>query len=122
MTNLPPDPPQIIRTSRGLTISGLRITLYDVMDHLLAGRPRHLILNWLPLTKPQLEAALAYIDQNRTEVETEYQQILQTAAENRRYWEEKNQDRLAKISQKTPQANRQELWQKLQAQKAQHAH
>ena len=39
----------IIRTERGLTIAGTRITLYDVMDHLVAGWTPKLILNWLPL-------------------------------------------------------------------------
>ena len=48
---------------------------------------------------------------NMPDTQNRKAQILQTAAENRRYWEEKNQERLAKISQKTPQTNRQELWQ-----------
>lgn len=38
--------PQVIRTERGLTISGTRITLYDVLGYLHAGwsneRARHL--------------------------------------------------------------------------------
>ena len=29
--------PQVIRTERGLTISGMRITLYDVIGYLRAG-------------------------------------------------------------------------------------
>ena len=31
--------PKIIRTERGLTISGTRITLYDVMDYVTAQYP-----------------------------------------------------------------------------------
>ena len=81
MATVSNEQPTIIRTARGLTISGTRITIYDVMDHLVAGRPLKLILNWLPLTEAQLEAALAYIEANRAEVEAEYQEVLKTAAE-----------------------------------------
>ena len=35
--------PAIIRTERGLTIAGTRITLYDVMDYLKAQYPPKLI-------------------------------------------------------------------------------
>ena len=55
------------------------------MDHLIAGRPPELVLNWLPLTKKQLESALSYIETNRTEVESEYQEVLKTAEEVRQY-------------------------------------
>lgn len=50
----------IITTERGLMIAGTRITVYDVMDNLGAGRWPKLILNWLPLTPKQLESALFY--------------------------------------------------------------
>ena len=49
----------IVRTERGLTIQGTRVTIYDVMDHLVSGRPPKFILNWLPLTEKQLEEALS---------------------------------------------------------------
>jgi uncharacterized protein (DUF433 family) len=84
------DQTTIVRTERGLTIARTRITLYDVMDYLVAGRPREFILNWLPLTEEQLDAALVYIEKNRDEVEAEYQEVLATAEEIRQYWEEKN--------------------------------
>jgi hypothetical protein len=35
--------PAITRTERGLTISGTRITLYQIMDYIHANYPRHLI-------------------------------------------------------------------------------
>lgn len=38
----------IIRTERGLTIAGTRITLYDVMDYLTSGWFPQLIQDWLP--------------------------------------------------------------------------
>jgi uncharacterized protein (DUF433 family) len=108
----------IIRTDRGLTIVGTRITLYDVMDHLKAGWTPKLILNWLPLSEAQLEAAIAYIDANQAEVEVEYQAVLQSAEELRRYWEDKNRDRLAQIAKMPPKPGQEEVREKLQAWKA----
>ena len=80
----------IIRTERGLTISGTRITLYDVMDYLKAQYPSKLIREKLGLNDEQIRLALEYIDTHRAEVEAEYQECLQTAAEIRQYWEERN--------------------------------
>jgi uncharacterized protein (DUF433 family) len=99
----------IIRTERGLTIAGTRITLYDVMDHLTAGWTSKLILNWLPLTEEQLNAALSYIDANRTEVEAEYQAVLQATQEMRKYWEDKNRERLAQIAKLPPKPGQEEI-------------
>jgi uncharacterized protein (DUF433 family) len=110
--------PVIIRTERGLTISGTRITIYDVMDHLAAGWTPKLIRNWLPLTEEQLNAALSYIDANRTEVEAEYQTVLQATQEMREYWEEKNRERLAQIAKIPPKPGQEEIHAKLQAWKA----
>ena len=81
--------PSIIHTERGLTISGTRITLYDVMDYLTAGWPPNLIKHWLPLTESQLNQALNYIENNRSEVEAEYQKMLRETEELRQYYEEK---------------------------------
>jgi uncharacterized protein (DUF433 family) len=108
----------IIRTERGLTIAGTRITLYDVMDHLAAGWPPKLILNWLPLTEEQLNEALSYIDTNRAAVEAEYQTVLQATQEMREYWEDKNRERLAQIAKLPPKPGQEEVYAKLQAWKA----
>lgn len=108
----------IIRTERGLTISGTRITLYDLMDHLAAGWAPKLILNWLPLTEEQLDAALSYIDANRTEVQAEYQTVLQATQEIREYWEDKNRQRLAQIVKLPPKPGQEEVYAKLRAWKA----
>lgn len=110
----------VIRTERGLTIAGTRITLYDVMDYLIAGREPRLILNWLPLTEAQLNAALSYIEANRVEVEAEYQEVLETAEKIRQYWEDQNREHFARISSLPPKPGQEALWAKLQAQKAQH--
>lgn len=108
----------IIRTERGLAIAGTRITLYDVMDHLAAGWTPKLILNWLPLTEEQLNAAISYIDSNRAEVEAEYQTVLQATQEMREYWEGKNRERLAQIATMPPKSGQEEVYAKLQAWKA----
>lgn len=121
MATVSNEKPSIIRTEQGLTISDTRITIYDVMDHLVAGRPLTLILNWLPLTETQLETALAYINANRAEVEAEYQEVLKTADEIRQYWEKRNRERFARIAALPPQPGQEALWEKLQTQKARHA-
>lgn len=108
----------IICTERELTIAGTRITIYDVMDHLVAGWTPKLIRNWLPLTEKQLNAALSYIDANRSEVEAEYQTVLQETQERREYWEDKNRERLAQIAKMPPKPGQEEIHAKLQAWKA----
>jgi uncharacterized protein (DUF433 family) len=108
----------IIRTERGLTIAGTRITLYDVMDHLEAGWAPKLILNWLPMTEGQLNAALSYIAANRTAVEAEYQTVLQETQERRKYWEDRYRERLAQIAKLPPKPGQEEIYAKLQAWKA----
>lgn len=109
----------VIRTERGLTIAGTRITLYDVMDHLKAGWTPKLILNWLPVTAAQLNEALAYIQANREQVEAEYQAILQENQEVQAYWADKNRERLAEIENVSPKPSHEEAYAKLKAWKAQ---
>jgi uncharacterized protein (DUF433 family) len=108
----------IIRTERGLTISGTRITLYDVMDYRKAQYPSKLIREKLGLNDEQIRLALEYIDTHRAEVEAEYQECLQTAAEIRQYWEERNRERFAKIAAMSPKPGQEALRAKLQAWKA----
>ena len=111
----------IVRTERGLTIAGTRITLYDVMDYLVAQYPPKFIRSLFNLTEEQIRVALSYIETNRTEVEAEYQLVLKQAEENRRYWEERNREHFARISLMPPKPGREALWAKLQEQKARHA-
>ena len=112
------NPTAIVRTERGLSISGTRITLYDVMDYLLAQYPPTLIRSLLNLTEEQIHAALSYIEANRAEVEAEYQLVLQQAEESRRYWEERNREHFARIAAMPPKPGREALRAKLRAQKA----
>jgi uncharacterized protein (DUF433 family) len=108
----------IIRTERGLTISGTRLTLYDVMDFLKAEYSPKLIRNRFNLTDDQMNAAISYIETNRDRLETEYQQVLQTRAEIRSYWEERNRERFDRIAMMPHKPGQEALWAKLEEQKA----
>jgi uncharacterized protein (DUF433 family) len=108
----------VIRTSRGLTIAGTRITLYSVMDYVTADWPPELIKDWLNLTDKQIKDVMDYIENHREEVESEYQIVLQQAEENRKYWEERNRERFAQIAAMPPKPGQEEIWAKLQERKA----
>jgi uncharacterized protein (DUF433 family) len=110
--------PAIVRTERGLTISGTRITVYDVMEHLKAGWAPKLICHWLPLTEEELDVVLSYIEANRAEVEAEYQAVSQATHEMREYWDNKNRARFAQIARLPPKPGQEEIYAKLQAWKA----
>lgn len=53
---------KIIRTERGLTITGTRTSIYDVIDLLKADYPPKLIRDTFNLTDAQINAALSYRD------------------------------------------------------------
>lgn len=120
MTPAPDQNPTIIRTERGLTISGTRITLYDVMDYIKAQYPPKFIRSLFDLTEAQINTALAYIEMNRAEVEAEYQIVLKQAAESRQYWEERNREHFARVAAMQPKPGREALRAKLREQKARH--
>jgi len=52
--------PTVIRTSRGLSIAGTRITLYSLLDYLHAGWPSHLIRDEFNLTDHQMTEVMQY--------------------------------------------------------------
>jgi uncharacterized protein (DUF433 family) len=119
MTTLSSEKTFIIRTERGLTIAGTRITLYDVIDLVNAQYPPKLIRDKFNLTDEQISAALSYIEANHAQVEAEYQEVLQTREEIYQYWEERNREHFAKIAAKPRKPEKQTLWEKLEKQKAQ---
>ena len=94
--------PTVVRTERGLSIRGTRITLFDIMDHLKQDWPRKLIRDWFDLTDEQIDGVLEYIAEHRDAVEEEYRQVLRQAEEIRRYWEERNRERFAEIAAMPP--------------------
>ncbi len=107
----------IIRTERGLTIEGTRITLYDVMDY-CRDYPVRFICGLFDLTEAQVTGAIEYIQLHRDSVEAEYQQVLKDAEELRQYYELKNRDRIAQISAMPPKPGQEALYAKLRAEKA----
>lgn len=108
----------IIRTERGLTISGTRITLYDVMDYVTEQYPPKFIRAMLSLTDEQVNSALSYIDTHRAEVEAEYQVVLKEAEELRQYYEEQNRTLIAHIASKPPKPGTEAIRAKLRAERA----
>jgi len=108
----------IIRTERGLTIAGTRVTLYDVMDYVIAQYPSEFIQGLFELTEEQIDAAMAYIESNRAEVEAEYQQVLREAEALRQYYESQNRERVAQIAKQAPKPGTEAAWEKLQATRA----
>lgn len=115
MTTVANEHPTMIRTERGLSIAGTRITVYDVMEYVTAEWPPQLIRARLDLTDQQMTDVMSYIDLHRAEVEAEYQTVLQTAQEIRRYWEERNRERLAQIAAQPPKPGQEAIRKKLQA-------
>jgi uncharacterized protein (DUF433 family) len=120
MTSVSNGQTSIIRTERGLTISGTRITLYDVMDYLAAQYPTPFIRDLFDLSEKQISDALAYIEANRAEVEVEYQKVVKDSDELRLYYEEQNRERVARIATLPPPPGLEAAWEKLQASKARH--
>ena len=108
----------VIRTERGLTIAGTRITLYSVMDYVKADWPTELIKNWMNITDEQITGVMDYIEAHREEVEAEYEIVLQQAEEIRQYWEERNRERFAQIAAMPPKPGQEEIRAKLRARKA----
>ena len=118
MTSISDEKTAIVRTERGLSIAGTRITLYDIMDYVTAQYPPKFIGGLFDLTEEQINAALAYIEANRADVEAEYQMVLKEAEELRLYYEEKNRDLIARIAAQPPKPGTEAAWEKLRAAKA----
>ena len=118
MTSRSDEQTAIIRTERGLTIAGTRITIYDIMDYVTAQYPPKFIRGLFDLTEEQINAALAYIEANCATVEAEYQMVLKEAEELRLYYEEKNRDLIARIAAQPPKPGEEAIRAKLQAAKA----
>ena len=118
MTDIVVPPSTIVRTSRGLSIAGRRLTLYSMMDYLRAGWPPHLIRDEFNLTDKQINDVMEYITAHRDQVEQEYKMVLQQAEENRRYWETRNRERFERMAQTPPPQDQEQLRAKLQVIKA----
>ncbi|WP_204106659.1 MULTISPECIES: DUF433 domain-containing protein [Spirulina sp. CCY15215] len=105
----------IARTERGLAIAGTRITLYDIMDYVIAQYPPKFIQALFNLTNEQIDAALSYIEKHRPEVETEYKTILKEAEELKQYWQERNRELFERIAAQPPKPGTEKARAKLKA-------
>lgn len=90
--------PTVIRTERGLTVDGTRLTLYTLIDHLKMGWPPKLIQDWFDLTDQQMNDVLTYIAAHQEEVEAEYRQVLERNAEDECYWREYNREYITHVA------------------------
>ena len=86
----------VVRTEAGLTVKGSRLTLYYILDGIKAGTSLKDIRDMYELTDEETLDILDYIHLNKEAVESEYQQVLKTADENQKYWEERNRELAAK--------------------------
>jgi uncharacterized protein (DUF433 family) len=109
----------VVRTDRGLSVDGTRITLYSIMDYVKAGWPAKLIRDRFDLTDKQVSDVLEYIRTHTRDVEAEYELVLKQAQEDRRYWEARNRERFAQIDAMGPPPGKEELWKKIQNKKQQ---
>ena len=107
--------PTVVRTDRGLSISGTRITLYQIMDYLKADRPAEMIRDDFRLTIKQIAEIMQYIEIHKSEVEAEYQQVIRDSEEERQYWEERNRERMAMIAQMPPKPGQEKIRAKLRS-------
>ena len=89
----------IIRTELGLTVKGTRLTLYYIIDELKKNNSLKNIRDIYELTDQEMLDILDYIHLHKDEVEQEYQQIVKSSEENKKYWETKNQDLMSKTYQ-----------------------
>lgn len=106
--------PTIVRTERGLTIGGTRLTLYMIMEFLKIGYSWDEIQNEFRLTFRQIDEIKEYLETHCEEAENEYEQVRLLAESNRRHWEERNRERFDQIAKKQPKPERLEIWRKLQ--------
>jgi uncharacterized protein (DUF433 family) len=90
--------PTVVRTSRGLTVGGTRLTLYQLMDHFKAGHTDELVQEWYSLTPEQVADIHRYIAEHENEVEAEYEAVLKSAEAERQYWQERNRERFEQIA------------------------
>ncbi len=113
--------PAVVRTGRGLSVAGTRITLYQIMDYVKANEPPEVIRDHFRLTIRQTDAVMAYIRTHYDEVDAEYQEILAKAEEIRQYWSERNKKRFAEIASLPRKPEHKEIWEKLDRWKAEAA-
>jgi uncharacterized protein (DUF433 family) len=71
------DEETIIDRGRGPELAGTRVTVYLIMDFLRYNYSASEIARELAITTQQVRAALDYIEEHRTQVETDYERVLE---------------------------------------------
>ena len=89
----------VVRTERGLTVNGTRLTLYSILDEMKNDNSLKNVRDIYELTDAEMLDILDYIHLHKKEVEEEYQEVLRDAEETRKYWEERNREHFAKTYQ-----------------------
>ena len=82
----------VIRTQNGLTVNRTRLNLYHIMDEMQGKNSLKNVRDIYELTDEEMLDILDYIHLNKEEFEKEYQSILRSAEENKKYWEERNKE------------------------------
>lgn len=108
----------VVKTERGLSVAGTRITLYQIIDCIKDDWSPSLIRKWLDISDKQIADVMEYISVHRDEIEAEYQSVLREAEENRKYWEDYNKERFAHIASLPPKPGREAVRLKILAKKA----
>jgi len=98
---LPRENRTIIRTPRGLSVKGSRLTLYSIMDGIRENNSLKNVRDLYELTDEEMLDVLDYIHLHKQEVEQEYQEILKSAEQNQKYWEDRNKEQLEKAYQQS---------------------
>ncbi len=86
--------PVVIETSRGPSIHGTRLTVFSILDDLNGGGAEYARAMYSQLTDAEWSEVLQYIEAHRADLEERLAAILRRSAEERRYWEERNKNRL----------------------------
>ena len=95
---LPRENYTVVRTARGLTVKGSRLTLYSIMDEIKDNNSFKNIRDIYELTDEEMLDILDYIHLHRQEVDAEYQEVVRSAEENQKYWDERNREHFAEAS------------------------
>jgi uncharacterized protein (DUF433 family) len=67
---------RIVDRGDGPKVEGTRITVYTILEYLRAGRTRDWIAAMLNLSSRQVQAAIDYIRDHKTQVTADYEKIL----------------------------------------------
>lgn len=111
----------VLRTERGLTIRGTRLTLYLLLDCIKGGWTADQIKECYSLSDEEYGEIAAYISEHNAEVESEYQRVLEQAEDVRVYWTERNREHFARLAQLPPKHGKEAMYAKLREQQAEYS-